>query len=135
MNEESQRALKAKWVEALRSGDYKQGTNRLRIGDEYCCLGVLCDVYRKITPGTNWIVSGKDNDNFHPNSYFFHIYMDRDNSHLLPEIMDAVGMKRSYQFHLSEANDDMDMDFDEIADIIECGELQNFSEDRDSVLK
>lgn len=32
------------WVEALRSGKYKQGKGCLRYGDNYCCLGVLCEV-------------------------------------------------------------------------------------------
>lgn len=36
--------LKTKWLEALRSGKYKQGRGRLRQGDEFCCLGVLCDI-------------------------------------------------------------------------------------------
>lgn len=40
--------LKAKWVAALRSGDYKQGNGVLRRetkdGVEFCCLGVLCDI-------------------------------------------------------------------------------------------
>lgn len=35
--------LKAKWVEALRSGKYKQTKRRLQSvnGKAYCCLGVL----------------------------------------------------------------------------------------------
>lgn len=41
--------VKARWVAALRSGDYKQGRLRLRTtsklaGDKFCCLGVLCDI-------------------------------------------------------------------------------------------
>jgi len=37
--------LKAKWVEALRSGEYKQGSNRLLTADgRYCCMGVLCNL-------------------------------------------------------------------------------------------
>lgn len=41
--------LKRKWVEALRSGKYRQGRKQLRIrhpggDDSYCCLGVLCDL-------------------------------------------------------------------------------------------
>ena len=43
-----------RWVEALRSGEYKQGTGRLRSGDEYCCLGVACDVYRLTTKKGRW---------------------------------------------------------------------------------
>lgn len=37
--------IKAKWVAALRSGEYKQGRDVLRTEDDaYCCLGVLCDL-------------------------------------------------------------------------------------------
>lgn len=32
------------WIQALRSGGYQQGRLRLRRGDAFCCLGVLCDV-------------------------------------------------------------------------------------------
>jgi hypothetical protein len=32
------------WLEALRSGHYKQGKTQLRKGDQFCCLGVACDV-------------------------------------------------------------------------------------------
>lgn len=36
--------LKAKWVEALRSGKYLQTQGILRNGEYFCCLGVLCDI-------------------------------------------------------------------------------------------
>lgn len=36
--------LKAKWVEALRSGKYRQGRSTLKHSGSFCCLGVLCDV-------------------------------------------------------------------------------------------
>lgn len=45
--------IKEKWVSALRSGKYKQGTGYLIQSRndneqcEYCCLGVLCDLYAK----------------------------------------------------------------------------------------
>lgn len=32
------------WVDALRSGKYEQGQNRLRTNDCFCCLGVYCDL-------------------------------------------------------------------------------------------
>jgi hypothetical protein len=44
---------KTAWLEALRSGDYAQGRNRLAVrpwsadgntAPKYCCLGVLCDL-------------------------------------------------------------------------------------------
>ena len=43
--------IKAKWVAALRSGEYKQGQRYLRVDDTFCCLGVLCDLHAKATGG------------------------------------------------------------------------------------
>lgn len=39
--------VKEKWLKALRDGNYKQGYDRLKDGDCFCCLGVLCDLYAK----------------------------------------------------------------------------------------
>jgi hypothetical protein len=36
-------------LKALRSGEYKQTKAALQDEDGYCCLGVMCDVYRKET--------------------------------------------------------------------------------------
>lgn len=36
--------IKALWIDALRSGDYKQCRNQLRQGDTFCCLGVLTEL-------------------------------------------------------------------------------------------
>lgn len=39
------KAIKKKWLKALRSGKYTQGFNQLRVGgDQYCCLGVLEEI-------------------------------------------------------------------------------------------
>lgn len=44
--------VKAKWIAALTSGEYKQGRNWLRTSEDgFCCLGVLCDLYAKEHPG------------------------------------------------------------------------------------
>lgn len=32
------------WVNALRSGKYKQGQGCLRFDDKFCCIGVLCEI-------------------------------------------------------------------------------------------
>lgn len=44
--------IKAKWIAALKSGEYEQGRGGLALqavcGDvRYCCLGVLCDLAAK----------------------------------------------------------------------------------------
>ena len=36
---------------ALESGDYKQGRDRLRDGDDFCCLGVACDLSDSLNGG------------------------------------------------------------------------------------
>lgn len=41
--------IKTKWVEALRSGDYKKAKGALARDGGFCCLGVLCDL--QVVPG------------------------------------------------------------------------------------
>lgn len=43
------KAERDQWVEALRSGKYKQAQGHLRDGDGYCCLGVKRDI-----DGASW---------------------------------------------------------------------------------
>lgn len=47
--------VKAKWIAALRSGEYEQGRNFLREEGSYCCLGVLCELHAKET-GNEWTI-------------------------------------------------------------------------------
>lgn len=51
--------IRNKWVADLRSGNYKQGCGALKDGDKYCCLGVLCDIHAKET-GNEW--EGSDDE-------------------------------------------------------------------------
>lgn len=56
MSERMNPDVKAKWLTALRSGDYVQARNDLLSTDgtgekAYCCLGVLCDLYQKDVGG------------------------------------------------------------------------------------
>jgi hypothetical protein len=91
--------LKAQWVAALRSGDYKQGRYRLQEADGFCCMGVLC------------VVAGWPTD-------------DRDgsvNSAPYDPVREAIGGLSAAQM-LSRMNDRIDdghKSFDEIADWIE----------------
>ncbi|MCA2570675.1 hypothetical protein [Microcystis sp. M42BS1] len=55
--------IKKRWVEALRSGKYKQGKNVLRdVDNNFCCLGVLCNLHAQVHPE-----SAKEETN--PNHY------------------------------------------------------------------
>lgn len=98
--------LAIQWSAALRSGEYKQGKDRLHDPDNntYCCLGVLCHIEGKPTEGT--------------------IYPELVN----PAIHTCTGFMPQWRFHdektgsryveLAAMNDD-GWTFDEIADIID----------------
>lgn len=66
--------VKAKWLQALRGGEYRQTRNMLRSpSNGYCCLGVLCDVYSKEVGGYwQWEHSSSK-------TYSFAIEVDDDN--------------------------------------------------------
>lgn len=114
MNEE----VKAKWLEALRSGEYKQGTGTLRDGeDNFCCLGVLCDV--AIKNGVELAVAHREDDsddwNYDGNSWYlpYRVKEWADLAHDNPEV-DKVGY-----FRLADLNDEAGLTFAQIADVIE----------------
>jgi hypothetical protein len=95
--------LKKKWVEALRSGKYRQGYGYLRyVTDEFCCLGVLCDIYDK----TLWIRNAWN--------YFYKYQVGT----IPGEIADKIGITIDEQSALITKNDRPE-DFSGIADFIE----------------
>lgn len=120
-------ALARKWIDALRSGQYKQGQKKLRDGDAFCCLGVLCDI------------SGLDKWEYCPNAAS---YMGFDS---IPnrKVLEAAGVRadriddrdntsqfgRSCSISLKglpyryktihELNDLGEVTFDDIADLLE----------------
>lgn len=54
--------LKAKWIAALRSGEYKQCTQDLCNGEAYCCLGVLHRIVYGKDPGSAWYGYSSDSE-------------------------------------------------------------------------
>lgn len=112
--------IKAKWIEALRSGKYIQAKGQLHDGDGFCCLGVLCDVL-----GVN-----KEYDE-ERRSWYFGNGPDRDWEVLPGRTRDAAELggccgqlPRKVQFNEKEFEDlahlnDAGADFNFIADVIE----------------
>ena len=105
------------WVKALRSGKYKQTQGQLRDPHLYnfndsseeaytgfCCLGVLCDLAIKDGGMAPW------DERRGPSS---------GAGSLQPTVMKWMGMDQAMQDHLIELNDDEELSFDEIADVIE----------------
>ena len=92
--------VKALWVEALRSGKYKQGRNSLRPSqNKFCCLGVLAD---QICP-LEW--KGRD--------WQGHGVL------LPPELAAEINLSYKAETTLADLNDDYGKSFNEIADYIE----------------
>jgi hypothetical protein len=53
--------IKKLWLEALRSDSYKQGLGNLRNEkDQFCCLGVLCDLHNEEMWGDRWKILPAD---------------------------------------------------------------------------
>jgi hypothetical protein len=105
--------MKEKWIAALRSGKYQQGHLRLRTGDAFCCLGVLCD----LVDHEGWMVKmtyGVERDLFKVGN---HIVAD----YYLPEfIRSDYRITSVQQTTLAQMNDALvPSNFIEIADWIE----------------
>ena len=129
--------IKEAWVNALRSGKYEQGSEKLRSVSGYCCLGVLCDLYAQ-EHNVEWEFRGYgeygDETNPQPMDYWYF----KNQSEYLPEsVMNWAELKthnptvRVYD----ENSDDVDTcyydneianvndsgySFNQIADIIEA---------------
>jgi hypothetical protein len=105
--------VKAKWVAALRSGEYLQGQGNLKnsqfvesgIQHRFCCLGVLCDV---MDPG-GW--KGREHS--------FNNGKSRQYSFPNQNVMKELGIYPSAMKKLGSMNDDDGLDFNKIADYIE----------------
>jgi hypothetical protein len=106
------KALKKKWVRALRSGKYKQGERYLRKGDAFCCLGVLADVHgcrwKKESP-TLYSLIGKIHDLGGGS---------KTTADLTPKFLVKVGLDQDHSGTLISMNDRGD-NFNVIADYIE----------------
>lgn len=106
------KALKKKWVSALRSGKYKQGKDRLRQTNThgetvFCCLGVLCEIQ------DNVVWSSQDHHYRKIQTYPSIIGVDK--------VSVPGGPPMSHARVIAERND-AGVSFQEIADSIEAQE-------------
>jgi hypothetical protein len=96
--------IKNIWIKALKSGEYKQTTENLKRGSNYCCLGVLCDIVKDEVNG-EW-----DGDIFTQGPLSEHVS-------LMPpqEVYSFVGLNRNDASDLARKNDSGES-FESIAD-------------------
>lgn len=81
--------VKQRWIEALRSGKYEQGQGRLRDGDRYCCLGVLCEIEGLVYDGEVYYWEGKGTDALVPYGFGRNINLDTDIEEQLAKMNDS----------------------------------------------
>lgn len=103
--------IKQRWVEALRSGQYKQGSGCLKVNDSYCCLGVLCELHRQDFPGKGWQLAST-------RSLLFSYISEYDFHEPPAEVSAWTGLDPSVYDLLADANDS-GADFPTIASLIE----------------
>lgn len=104
--------IKIKWLEALRSGEYKQGTGQLKTCTSFCCLGVLCDIYGQEN-NLNW--------NSDETGHGFTCLEGTVPQVYLPEEVSTwSGLPESEEYTLAQMNDEARADFNTIADYIEA---------------
>jgi hypothetical protein len=114
--------LKAKWIEALRSGEYRQAQGSLHDQDNggYCCLGVLCKVM-----GAEFGSVGDDADQ----SYDYVPHIGRrvlsagEDEELGADVLGEIGIPdQKPLIQMNDGNTDLGIaqhSFSEIADYIE----------------
>lgn len=116
-------SIKKKWIEALRSGKYKQGRNELKNEkDEMCCLGVLCQVYKEIVKkkGIGFDSNGEFIDSEGNSDKYVPSYRVWKWAGLKEANPSITGEKKGIKFlSLAQANDYGKLTFKEIAKIIE----------------
>lgn len=100
--------IKREWVAKLRSGEYEQGRERLRSeGNQYCCLGVLCEV-------------GVEDGMIEPPILMGENYSYNMNTGFLPDaLVKEYGISAQETITLMGMNDEKNMSFSEIAQYIE----------------
>lgn len=109
---------RAKWVAALRSGEYQQGKQELRTDQgSYCCLGVACVVAIADGVEDRWPDDGGFTwDEQLPRSVRDWLGLASRAGDLVAEI---EGRK-----HLIALNDDAEFTFAQIASVIEQGKVK-----------
>jgi hypothetical protein len=109
-------SIKKLWVEDLRQNPDLKTTGKLKRGDKFCCLGRLCEVYRKETGKGEW----DGNDNFILQINELKFFGDV----LLPlEVIEWAGLSSDdpqiEENPLTDLNDAGILTFPDIADLID----------------
>lgn len=109
--------IKAEWVKALNSGEYEQGSGYLRANDSFCCLGVLCEVFRGEHPnkievelGCSGVYTYNSRENYPPDDVVEWAELNSDNPIITLDADDLTELKGRVDkdkpaYFLSDLND------------------------------
>jgi hypothetical protein len=111
--------LKKRWVESLRSGNYKQTPGRLKTDDGYCCLGVLCELSSHFHGWTSPLVESHNNKITRSYLPSFSNCSSYGRSFLPEEVERAAVLPNEVSHRLVRMND-TGSTFAEIADYIDA---------------
>jgi hypothetical protein len=99
--------IKTMWTESLRSGEFQKGTGALctvqnvisqrnavsldeatqetKLEDEFCCLGVLCELYRRSTGNGEWVAPVTDDGIPYAGAKHFKVGKEEPEQYWLPK--------------------------------------------------
>jgi uncharacterized protein YeaC (DUF1315 family) len=112
--------IKQKWVDALLSGKYDQGSEKLRSRQGYCCLGVLCDLYAQ-EQNIEWKFNGEYEESPLPMDYW---YFDGEGEFLPESVREWAGFSLhspQVRIEVTEEYEDDWVYHDEIANLNDTG--------------
>lgn len=112
-----------KWIDALRSGEYKQGKGRLKYSNQdgdvkHCCLGVACEV--ALVDGVGLELTNNPMNIYTDRKYFFDGYGES----IPPKVQKWLGVddddpRITEEYSAAGLNDSGNYTFSEIADLLE----------------
>lgn len=119
-----------RWLDALRSGKYRQGREYLNRGGNYCCLGVAA----KAVFDADWVTvpavralgaaGGPCKGLPDPQAFTEEVDTEWVDTVSLPlPMLQALGLSEAAQDDLMQANDTDRLSFREIANMIESGKV------------
>lgn len=96
--------VKKLWLAALRSGEFQQTQQMLKSQQGYCCLGVLCELYRREVGG-EWLPATRDKPD---GEHTFRTVGQSLPSHGLPpsEVLHWAGLRLDQLVMYGEPSDD-----------------------------
>ena len=131
-----------KWVDSLRSGNFKQSSNKLQSRNGYCCLGVACEIAKNNGVSVSTVVyddlkfiGGVDlGEQYGVKEW---LALDTENGEVLPRyikdvkcfLLDRYSLSTSC-YCLTNVNDILELTFEQIAEVIETFPHAFFTESK-----